>query len=65
MSDDLLPLEERRAVYQAWRSQLNERAQRNRDLIDLRDEPAPVSDEWSPERLFEESRRHAEVDQLL
>lgn len=55
MADEVLPLEERRALYAAWRTTMTERVERNRALVDLRDgaEPQPpVSDEWAPERLF-------------
>jgi hypothetical protein len=55
MADEVLPLEERRALYAAWRTTMTERVERNRALIDLRDQADPqseASDEWAPERLF-------------
>lgn len=60
---ELPPLEDRRAVYLAWRESLAERARRNRELLADDDQPS-LSPEWSPERLFEESRRLAEAERL-
>lgn len=63
MSNDQPPVEDRRAMYAAWRSRLDQRVARNRELLDDDDDRLPpLADDWSPERLYEESRRLAEAD---
>lgn len=57
MPDDLPTLDERRDMYAQWRSKLNQRAADNRALVDeVAAEDDGLGDEWSPERLFAESR---------
>ena len=62
-TDDGRPtLEDRQAAYASWRKQLHDRVEANRALTAEPEAPAPVPDDtWSPERLFEESRRLADT----
>lgn len=62
-SDDERPtLADRQAVYASWRQKLSDRVEENRSLAE---EPSTevqvLDDRWSPESLFEESRRLADA----